>query len=258
MAEVIGENDLRIEFRVSPDLVERLRGWNIHLRPPDRPPLQRIIIPKNIAIEQYAHFPESEVLYTNGTLSYSETGFDLLPPRVGRYTSIANGMRMFGEQHPHGWVTQSSMTYNGGYPAIIAARRDLIGHSEYFPNPQALTGPAIGNDVWIGQDVLMSRDVTIGDGAIVAAGAVVTRDVAPYTIVGGVPARPIRKRFPEEICQMLLQGEWWKFHPECLFRLDLRDPKTFAPRFLEERYRGNVQPYEPFTASWQDLVQLLR
>ena len=67
----------------------------------------------------------------------------------------------------------------------------------------------IGNDVWIGYEAVIMAGVHIGDGAIIAARAVVTKDVPPYTIVGGVPARPIRKRFDEEVIRKLETLKWW-------------------------------------------------
>ena len=73
----------------------------------------------------------------------------------------------------------------------------------------ARTRIVIGNDVWIGGRATILRGVTIGDGAVVGAGAVVTRDVEPYTVVGGVPARPIKKRFPEPVIDKLEELCWW-------------------------------------------------
>lgn len=67
----------------------------------------------------------------------------------------------------------------------------------------------IGNDVWIGYDATIMPGVTIGDGAIIATKSVVTKDVAPYTIVGGNPSKEIKKRFPEEIIKKLLEMQWW-------------------------------------------------
>ena len=74
----------------------------------------------------------------------------------------------------------------------------------------------IGNDVWIGYEAVILAGVTIGDGAIIGTRALVTRDVAPYTIVGGVPAREIRRRFPEETIAELLALKWWDWPVELI------------------------------------------
>lgn len=72
----------------------------------------------------------------------------------------------------------------------------------------------IGNDVWIGYDAVIMAGVTIGDGAIIGTRAVVTKDVAPYSIVGGVPAREIRKRFAPEVVERLRELKWWDWPEE--------------------------------------------
>ena len=86
----------------------------------------------------------------------------------------------------------------------------------------------IGNDVWIGYEAVILSGVTIGDGAIIGTRAVVTKDVPPYTIVGGVPARPLRKRFTEEVIEKLLKICWWnwpdhkvKEHLDCIRKGDI-------------------------------------
>ena len=78
------------------------------------------------------------------------------------------------------------------------------------------TAVYIGNDVWIGSDVTILSGVKIGNGAIIAAGAVVTKDVAPYTVVGGIPAKPIKKRFSDEQIAFLEAFEWWNQTPDWL------------------------------------------
>lgn len=72
----------------------------------------------------------------------------------------------------------------------------------------------IGNDVWIGYEAVILAGVTIGDGAVIGARAVVTKDVAPYTVVGGVPARPVKKRFSDGTIQRLLELRWWDWPKE--------------------------------------------
>jgi acetyltransferase-like isoleucine patch superfamily enzyme len=100
----------------------------------------------------------------------------------------------------------------------------------------------IGSDVWIGCQAIVLNGCKIGDGAVVAAGAVVTKDVEPYTIVGGVPAKPIRKRFPEKIIERLLQIQWWKYGPDILIGLDLSNPEGIIDK-LEERVSEGFPEY---------------
>ena len=99
----------------------------------------------------------------------------------------------------------------------------------------------VGNDVWIGHAAILLPGVTVGDGAVIAAGAVVSRDVEPYTIVGGVPARPIRKRFDDTVAHSLRRIAWWDWPDELIFEGlgDFRSErlKTFAGAMIRQRTR---------------------
>ena len=77
----------------------------------------------------------------------------------------------------------------------------------------------IGNDVWIGYEAVVMAGVHIGDGSIIAANAVVTKDVEPYAVVGGVPAKMIKKRFPDETIQILEQMKWWDWNYEDIYNV---------------------------------------
>lgn len=101
----------------------------------------------------------------------------------------------------------------------------------------------IGNDVWIGSRAIILRGVHIGDGAVIGAGAVVTRDVEPYTVAAGVPARPIRRRFPDQVIEKLEELRWWDYGPDVMAGIDLNQPSE-AVLYLEERIRSGFPRYE--------------
>ncbi|WP_215401727.1 MULTISPECIES: CatB-related O-acetyltransferase [unclassified Leucobacter] len=103
--------------------------------------------------------------------------------------------------------------------------------------------PQIGHDVWIGANVTLSAGITIGTGAVIASGALVTKDVAPYEIVGGNPAKPIRKRFSDSMVEDLLASKWWEYEPSQLFTEDPRDLSAVLARIE----RGELDPYVPRT-----------
>ena len=81
--------------------------------------------------------------------------------------------------------------------------------------------PIIGNDVWIGANVIIGRNVIVGDGAVIGAGSVVTKNVPPYTVVGGVPAKILKQRFSNHQINKLLKFKWWNYHPSILIDIDL-------------------------------------
>ena len=102
----------------------------------------------------------------------------------------------------------------------------LAASDQGAPNPDAqenMRETCIGNDVWIGDNVFIKRGVHIGDGAVIGASAVVAKDVPPYAIMAGVPARLLRYRFDEATCQRLLNTAWWRYPEEFLGTLPLRD-----------------------------------
>ena len=117
---------------------------------------------------------------------------------IGKFCSIADGVKiLLGGEHNYKLGTT--------YPFDNL----LIRFHELGPTVKTKGNVTIGNDVWIGYDTLMLSGVTIGDGAVVGAGSVVTKDVEPYAIVGGDPAKLIRYRFSQKIIKFLLELKWW-------------------------------------------------
>lgn len=142
---------------------------------------------------------------------HSFCGYDceVYRAKVGAFTSIANGVVLGGARHPMEWVGMSPVFY-AGRDSVKAKFAEHV-----LPPPAEIT---VGNDVWIGRSAIVLSGVKIGNGAVVGAGAVVTKDVPPYAIVAGNPARIIRFRFPEKTILELEEIEWWNFTDESLSR----------------------------------------
>jgi chloramphenicol O-acetyltransferase type B len=128
---------------------------------------------------------------------------------IGKFCAIASGVKfvMSGNQgHRHDWIT--------AFPLEVLTE-DFDGYAESSPPGFLRKGDTvIGNDVWIGTEALILPGRHIGDGAVIAARAVVTKDVGPYEIWGGNPARLIKKRFSDEDIEALLQIKWWDWDIE--------------------------------------------
>lgn len=123
---------------------------------------------------------------------------------IGRYCSIGGDIQiMIGGNHRIDWMT----TYPFGH-----IHEDKFGRGHIQGHPQTNGDVNIGNDVWIGNFAMILSGVTIGDGAVIAANAHVVKDVAPYEIVGGNPARHIKYRFEPEVIELLLKLRWWDLH----------------------------------------------
>lgn len=124
---------------------------------------------------------------------------------IGKFCSIACGAKFLFTCGNH--KLQSLSTYT--FPIFFEDwNLDPKNVTDAWDNKGDIV---IGNDVWIGYEAVIMSGVHIGDGAIIGTRAVVTKDVAPYTIVGGVPAKPIRKRFPDETIAALLKMQWWNW-----------------------------------------------
>ncbi len=143
-----------------------------------------------------------------GDYSYIQNGTMIESGSIGRFCSIGPFCQIGLAQHPLHFLSTSPQLY---------------GKSNIFSKPSTwdayTTPPVIEDDVWIGGNAIILQGIRIGCGAIIAAGAVVTKDVDPYTIVGGIPARKIRDRFDQELRTYLLSVRWWELPTDKLARL---------------------------------------
>jgi len=134
--------------------------------------------------------------------------------KIGKFCCLANKCKfmMAGAQHHLNSFTAYPLFWNFIYDAAVKSYFEILPNRKYYNKEYGDT--VIGNDVWIGYDALIMPGVTIGDGAIIGARSVVTKDVSPYTIVAGNPARIIRKRFDDKTINRLLEIQWWHWHME--------------------------------------------
>ncbi|SFD34269.1 Acetyltransferase (isoleucine patch superfamily) [Bosea sp. CRIB-10] len=168
--------------------------------------------------------------YGRPKVRFPESGARL---SIGRYGSIADGVEiLLGGNHRTDWGT----TYP--FPALADLWPSARGMSGYDATRGDVT---IGHDVWLGSQAMIMSGVTIGHGAVVAARAVVTRDVPPYAIVAGNPARIVRLRLPEAQVEALLASRWWELPPERVSQL--------LPLLLSDRVDELVAAIRPASAT---------
>ncbi|EGU32037.1 type B chloramphenicol O-acetyltransferase [Vibrio scophthalmi] len=167
--------------------------------------LQEQVTNPNIIVEKYSYY--SGYYHQH---SFDDCARYLMPDRddvdkliIGSYCSIGSGavFMMAGNQgHRHDWAATFPFFYQDN--PLFSQAQDAF---------QRAGDTTIGNDVWIGSEAMIMPGVQIGDGAVIASRAVVTKDVAPYTIVGGNPAKVIRQRFSEQQIAQLLEMKWWEW-----------------------------------------------
>ncbi|WP_019996618.1 DapH/DapD/GlmU-related protein [Aureimonas ureilytica] len=170
-----------------------------------------------------------------GDYSYAMQDCRIFAARIGKFVNIAASVRINATNHPVWRATLHHFTYRAGdyfdgaedEADFFEARRDNV--------------VTIGHDVWIGHGVTVLPGVTIGNGAVIGSGAVVTRDVAPYTISGGVPARLIRERFGPGIGARMDALAWWDWPHETLFRA-LEDFRRLEAEAFLDAYETVTKP----------------
>jgi len=167
-------------------------------------------------IDRYTRFEGDNYLGKHAVLKSSTMGYGSYIAHdtrldccsIGRYTSIGSYVKLAEGNHPAGGFMSTHPFF---FSTNTMPGKTFVASQKYSDHRYAGEDflVRIGNDVWIGTAAVLLEGITIGDGAIVAAGAVVTRDVPPYTIVGGVPAKEIRQRFAQEEKEKLLELKWW-------------------------------------------------
>jgi phosphonate metabolism protein (transferase hexapeptide repeat family) len=163
--------------------------------------------------------------------AYCDRLADISNTTVGRFSNIAAMTRIGPTDHPYQNAAQHHFLYRSSY------YWDNVQDDAEFFAARAARRTTLGADCWIGHGAIIKPETTIGIGAIVAAGAVVTKDVAPFMIVAGCPATPIRARFSETVINRLLALAWWNWSHDAL-RAALMDFRALKAEAFLEKYNG--------------------
>lgn len=168
-----------------------------------------------------------------GDYSYAVNDCEIVYATIGKFVSIGALVGINPANHPMERAAQAHFTYRSWQYF-----EDIPDEAEEFERRRA-ERVTIGPDAWIGRAAIVLPGRTIGTGAIVGAGAVVTRDVAPYTIVAGNPARPIRPRFPQAIADRLMRLAWWDW-PHAVLRRAVPDFRALSAEAFLDVWEANV------------------
>lgn len=193
------------------------------------------------------------VKFFGGTLTHSCSldAFSYISPNcilhavdIGRYCSIGDGVAVLSN-HPTNRLSTHPFTYESIFADDYSGKT-----SNQLPFPDKLPRTTIGHDVWVGSNVKIIAGVTIGDGCIVGAGSLVTKDLPPFSIVGGIPAKLIRMRFEDQIINRLQSIRWWQFN---LLNVPLVwDDIAYCLQHLELMIaKEEISPHQP---GWVKLV----
>lgn len=172
---------------------------------------------------------------TMGAYSYCEHHCDIANATIGKFVNIASFVRIGATDHPLDTASLHHFLYRSAFYWA-----DAEDDADWF-DKRRRRRVTIGHDVWIGHNAQVKPEVTVGTGAVIASGAIVTRDVAPYEIVAGVPARRIRLRQPPAIAERLMALAWWDWSHDAL-RAALDDFRALEAEAFLEKYEGRSAP----------------
>jgi phosphonate metabolism protein (transferase hexapeptide repeat family) len=178
-----------------------------------------------------------------GDYSYIVNDSNVAYTKIGKFCSIAAMTRINPGNHPMHRASHAHFTYRAS--SYFSGEADDADFFEWRRAHRVV----IGHDVWIGHGAIVLPGRSVGDGAVIAAGSIVTKDVTPYTIVAGNPARPIRQRFPTPIAARMEKLEWWHWSHERL-RLALPDFRRLSAEEFLDRYETAHSSPEVAIASY--------
>lgn len=214
-------------------------------------------VPSEITLETPMEFRPGRYDVENiGAFTYLGGGQSVIRhvKKIGRFCSIAPNLFTGPVEHPVDYISPHAL-FQGGWDKRWPILKEFYEENpneirscmrRYHQDITARLGKIeIGNDVWIGEGVFIRRGVKIGDGAIVASRAVVVKDVPPYAVVGGTPAKVIKYRFAEEVVQRLLNLKWWNYGVSALHGAKFEDIESSLAKIEENIISGRAKKFNP-------------
>lgn len=204
---------------------------------------QQIRIHKDALAEPYTNHPTGRIL-SMGAFSYVRTPLIAPDFRIGRYSSVASGVELSDQEHPLDRISTHPFTTHHHMRDL--AKREFGKTVSTYRHQFLGPAPIIGNDVWIGKDVVIKRGITIGDGAVIGARSVVTKDVPPFAVVVGAPAKITRYRIADEdLRERMLAVRWWDYNYADFPDHDPSDIPGFLDMIETEVSEGRLEKYVP-------------
>lgn len=224
-------------------LIDRLQLIGINtLHPADR-----VRLPYNTLLEppNSLKWLRAEHSFEFGAFSYAVSGY-FFACKIGRYCSFGEDVQVGRHSHPLDFISTSPVFYLPSSDVLGVTEHFSLTHETKKPTrpPTAVKFTEIGSDVYIGHGAFVLPGVIIGNGAVVAARSVVTKNVLPYSIVAGSPAKVVRHRFEPSLVSELLETSWWEYSPAQLAGLDPANPQEYIRRVHDLKSKCSMR-YKP-------------